>query len=48
MLQEEKCRLQETKKVRKEELKELEDYFNYNLISQDEYEKRKQLVLSKK
>ncbi len=48
MLHEENCRLEETKKVRNEELKDLNDYLNYNLISQEEYEKRRQLVLSKK
>lgn len=48
MLNKEKCRLEETKKVKDEELKELNVCLNYNLITQEEYEKRRKLVLSKK
>lgn len=48
MLCEEKCRLEETKKIRDEELKKLSDCLNYNLINQEEYAKRRQLILSKR
>lgn len=48
MLCEEKCRQEETKKAKDEELKELSDCLNYNLITREEYVKRRQLILSKK
>ncbi len=48
MLCEENHRFEETKKIRDEELKELNDCLNYNLITQEEYVKRRQLILSKR
>ncbi len=48
LLSEEDSQREEMKKVKKEELKKLEESWQYNLISQGEYEKRKKLVLAKK
>lgn len=48
MSSEEKCRLEEIKKIRDEELRELSDCLNYNLVTQEEYTKRRQLLLSKR
>ncbi len=48
ILHEEDCRLEEAKKIRNEKIKKLNDVLKYHLISKDEYEKERQLVLSKK